>query len=59
MLMLLLLPPKSLPAAGVHMIAASLGEVAACTVRVPTEVVKQRMQVAGPVVAGQAPTSSR
>ncbi|KFY38954.1 hypothetical protein V494_04160 [Pseudogymnoascus sp. VKM F-4513 (FW-928)] len=27
-----------------HMIAASLGEVAACAVRVPTEVVKQRAQ---------------
>lgn len=30
--------------AGVHMLAASLGEVAACSVRVPTEVVKQRAQ---------------
>ncbi|PLW31971.1 hypothetical protein PCANC_21982 [Puccinia coronata f. sp. avenae] len=30
----------------VHMIAASLGEVAACLVRVPTEVVKQRQQTA-------------
>lgn len=29
---------------GVHMLAASLGEVAACSVRVPTEVVKQRAQ---------------
>merc|ERR1712146_167901 len=28
----------------VHMISASLGEVSACLVRVPTEVVKQRMQ---------------
>ena len=27
-----------------HMLAASLGEVAACAVRVPTEVVKQRAQ---------------
>lgn len=27
-----------------HMTAASLGEIAACTVRVPTEVVKQRAQ---------------
>ncbi|KAJ3299514.1 hypothetical protein HK104_008610 [Borealophlyctis nickersoniae] len=27
-----------------HMIAASCGEIAACVVRVPTEVVKQRMQ---------------
>lgn len=30
--------------AAVHMAAASLGEVAACAVRVPTEVVKQRAQ---------------
>ncbi|RPA81100.1 mitochondrial carrier [Ascobolus immersus RN42] len=30
--------------AGVHMLAASAGEVAACAVRVPTEVVKQRAQ---------------
>ncbi|KAI5362718.1 putative mitochondrial carrier protein [Septoria linicola] len=29
---------------GVHMAAASLGEIAACSVRVPTEVVKQRAQ---------------
>ncbi|TPX48043.1 hypothetical protein SeLEV6574_g02275 [Synchytrium endobioticum] len=28
----------------VHMLAASGGEIAACTVRVPTEVIKQRMQ---------------
>ena len=28
----------------VHMLAASLGEVAACAIRVPTEVVKQRAQ---------------
>ena len=35
---------KSLPSSGVHMIAASLGEIAACAVRVPTEVVKQRAQ---------------
>ncbi|KAJ4367279.1 S-adenosylmethionine transporter [Neocucurbitaria cava] len=34
-----------------HMAAASLGEVAACAVRVPTEVVKQRAQ------AGQHPSS--
>jgi solute carrier family 25 (mitochondrial S-adenosylmethionine transporter), member 26 len=34
-----------------HMIAASLGEIAACAVRVPTEVVKQRAQ------AGQYPSS--
>ncbi|RPA98661.1 mitochondrial carrier [Choiromyces venosus 120613-1] len=31
-------------AAGDHMLAATLGEIAACTVRVPTEVVKQRAQ---------------
>ncbi|KAF3043366.1 S-adenosylmethionine transporter [Didymella heteroderae] len=37
--------------AGVHMLAASLAEVAACAVRVPTEVVKQRAQ------AGQHPSS--
>ncbi|KAI6842446.1 hypothetical protein KC315_g5284 [Hortaea werneckii] len=37
--------------AGGHMLAASLGEIAACMVRVPTEVVKQRAQ------AGQSPTS--
>jgi solute carrier family 25 S-adenosylmethionine transporter 26 len=34
-----------------HMVAASMGEVAACAVRVPTEVVKQRAQ------AGQFPSS--
>jgi len=34
-----------------HMLAASLGEMAACAVRVPTEVVKQRAQ------AGQHPSS--
>ncbi|PWI65583.1 hypothetical protein PCL_07002 [Purpureocillium lilacinum] len=33
-----------LPDAATHMAAASLGEVAACAVRVPTEVVKQRAQ---------------
>ncbi|TKA76873.1 hypothetical protein B0A55_03199 [Friedmanniomyces simplex] len=37
--------------AGAHMLAASLGEIAACVVRVPTEVVKQRAQ------AGQHPSS--
>ncbi|PHH54763.1 putative mitochondrial carrier C12B10.09 [Ceratocystis fimbriata CBS 114723] len=40
-------------AAATHMAAASLGEVAACAVRVPTEVVKQRAQ------AGQHGGSSR
>lgn len=35
-----------------HMLAASLGEIAACAVRVPTEVVKQRAQ------AGQHPSSA-
>lgn len=39
--------------AGTHMLAASAGEVAACAVRVPTEVVKQRAQ------AGQFAGSSR
>ena len=34
----------NIPTAGVHMIAASMGEVVACTIRVPTEVVKQRIQ---------------
>ncbi|GAB7362311.1 hypothetical protein MBLNU230_g2329t1 [Neophaeotheca triangularis] len=38
-------------AAASHMLAASLGEVAACAVRVPTEVVKQRAQ------AKQSPSS--
>ncbi|KAJ6440793.1 mitochondrial carrier protein PET8 [Purpureocillium lavendulum] len=33
-----------LPEPVTHMVAASLGEVAACAVRVPTEVVKQRAQ---------------
>ncbi|CAO3643847.1 mitochondrial carrier domain-containing protein [Cunninghamella echinulata] len=28
----------------IHMVAASCGEVTACTVRVPTEIIKQRMQ---------------
>ena len=32
---------------GVHMLAASVGEVVACTVRVPTEVLKQRAQASG------------
>ncbi|KAF9696129.1 hypothetical protein EKO04_005981 [Ascochyta lentis] len=35
-------PASASPAA--HMLAASMGEVAACAVRVPTEVVKQRAQ---------------
>ncbi|OLL22521.1 putative mitochondrial carrier protein PET8 [Neolecta irregularis DAH-3] len=30
-----------------HMVSASLGELAACTVRVPTEVIKQRTQASG------------
>jgi len=42
----ILMPALSSPDAGVplHMIAASGGEVSACLVRVPTEVVKQRQQ---------------
>jgi solute carrier family 25 S-adenosylmethionine transporter 26 len=35
---------KARDAALTHMLAASLGEIAACAVRVPTEVVKQRAQ---------------
>lgn len=34
----------AMPGAVTHMIAASMGEIAACAVRVPTEVVKQRAQ---------------
>ncbi|KAL9105997.1 MAG: hypothetical protein Q9227_008905 [Pyrenula ochraceoflavens] len=34
----------SMPPSVVHMTAASIGEIAACAVRVPTEVVKQRAQ---------------
>ena len=30
----------------VHMLSASLGEVSSCLIRVPVEVIKQRMQVA-------------
>lgn len=33
-----------LPQPAIHMLAASVGEVIACIVRVPTEVIKQRMQ---------------
>lgn len=43
--------PYGISETGTHMLAASLGEIAACAVRVPTEVVKQRAQ------AGQHPTS--
>ncbi|KAM0282840.1 hypothetical protein ACHAQH_002844 [Verticillium albo-atrum] len=42
----------ALPAPATHMLAASLGEIAACAVRVPTEVVKQRAQ------AGHHPSSA-
>jgi len=42
------------PPAAVHMAAASLGELAACTVRVPTEVIKQRMQARLHAAYGQA-----
>lgn len=39
------LPSSWVPAdALTHMLAASLGEIAACSIRVPTEVVKQRAQ---------------
>jgi solute carrier family 25 (mitochondrial S-adenosylmethionine transporter), member 26 len=36
--------PSRLHESTIHMLASSLGEVAACTIRVPTEVVKQRAQ---------------
>ncbi|KAF8430330.1 mitochondrial carrier domain-containing protein [Tirmania nivea] len=38
--------PAAASAAGTHMAAATLGELAACAVRVPTEVLKQRAQAA-------------
>ncbi|RPB21525.1 mitochondrial carrier [Terfezia boudieri ATCC MYA-4762] len=38
------LRPLPSSSAGTHMVAASLGELAACLVRVPTEVLKQRAQ---------------
>mmetsp|Transcript_4688 Transcript_4688/g.13357 ORF Transcript_4688/g.13357 Transcript_4688/m.13357 type:complete len:284 (-) Transcript_4688:186-1037(-) len=38
------LEPRMESAPVAHMAAASLGEVAACVVRVPTEIIKQRMQ---------------
>ena len=38
----------------VHMCAASVGEFIACLVRVPTEVVKQRMQTAASVQQGRS-----
>ncbi|PNS18458.1 hypothetical protein CAC42_6275 [Sphaceloma murrayae] len=44
-------PRSRLHEASIHALAASVGEVAACAVRVPTEVVKQRAQ------AGQYPSS--
>jgi solute carrier family 25 (mitochondrial S-adenosylmethionine transporter), member 26 len=37
-------PPSRLYESSVHMLASSLGEIAACAIRVPTEVVKQRAQ---------------
>ncbi|KAF2219229.1 mitochondrial carrier domain-containing protein [Elsinoe ampelina] len=43
--------------AGVHSLAASVGEVAACAVRVPTEVVKQRAQ-AGQFASSRAALGS-
>lgn len=36
--------PSKATEAATHMIAASLGEIAACSIRVPTEIVKQRAQ---------------
>ena len=35
---------NNIPTPFIHMIAASCGEVAACIIRVPTEVIKQRLQ---------------
>ncbi|CAK7244249.1 MAG: S-adenosylmethionine transporter [Sporothrix thermara] len=40
-----------------HMLAASLGEIAACAVRVPTEVVKQRAQAGQYASSAQALTA--
>ncbi|CAK7198429.1 S-adenosylmethionine transporter [Sporothrix eucalyptigena] len=40
--------------ASAHMLAASLGEIAACAVRVPTEVVKQRAQAGHYASSAQA-----
>ena len=37
-------PHSKLYVSSVHMLASSLGEIAACAIRVPTEVVKQRAQ---------------
>ena len=37
-------PPSRLYESSVHMLASSLGEIAACAIRVPTEVIKQRAQ---------------
>lgn len=37
-------PPSRYYQSFVHMLASSLGEIAACAIRVPTEVVKQRAQ---------------
>ena len=46
-------PRLLLPQPAIHMLAASVGEVIACIIRVPTEVVKQRMQ-AGSAGAARA-----
>jgi len=42
---------QRLPQPVIHMLAASIGEVTACIVRVPTEVIKQRMQAGCGVAA--------
>ena len=49
--------PPSAPPAAHHMLAASLGEIAACSVRVPTEVVKQRAQAGQHASSAQALTA--
>ncbi|KAI8807135.1 mitochondrial carrier domain-containing protein [Cladochytrium replicatum] len=43
-----------LAAAGKHMLASSLGEISACVIRVPAEVIKQRMQTQVHPTLGQA-----
>lgn len=43
-----------LPQTASHMLAASAGEIAACLVRVPAEIVKQRTQAGHKGVGGQA-----
>jgi len=46
------------PGAHVHMMCASFGEAAACLVRVPTEVIKAKMQTANSTTASTATTTA-